>query len=82
MNNEQLLYWIEGYLSDKHSTEAYAIKNKIAAQRSTVPISSTGTASPSIIRIPGAGRNLVPDSAPMPTAAPVWMNCASEPDPF
>lgn len=29
MTNEQLLYWIEGYLSDKFSIEACAIKNKI-----------------------------------------------------
>ena len=29
MTNEQLIYWIEGYLSDKFSIEACAIKNKI-----------------------------------------------------
>ena len=76
MTNEQLLYWIEGYLTDKHSTEAYTIKNKIAAQRSQAPTSH------STISTPGAGRAFVPEAVPMPPAAPVWRNCASEPDPF
>lgn len=66
MTNEQLLYWIEGYLTDKHSTEAYTIKNKIAAQRSDTP---------TIPESPWA-------TAPMPPAAPVWLTCTSEPDPF
>lgn len=34
MNNEQLMYWIEGYLSDKFSIEACAIKSKINEMRS------------------------------------------------
>lgn len=29
MTNEQLIYWIEGYLSDKFSIEACAIRSKI-----------------------------------------------------
>lgn len=33
MTNEQLIYWIEGYLSDKFSIEACAIKNKINDMR-------------------------------------------------
>ena len=39
MTNEQLLYWIEGYLYDKHTIEAWAIKNKIQECRSGVPTS-------------------------------------------
>ena len=33
MTNEQLIYWIEGYLSDKWSIEACAIRNKIKEVR-------------------------------------------------
>lgn len=67
MTNEQLLYWIEGYLTDKHSTEAYTIKNKIAAQRS-----ATTT-------MPASPRTTVPVA---PSSVPVRPTSISEPDPF
>lgn len=33
MTNEQLIYWIEGFLSDKFSIEACAIRSKINEMR-------------------------------------------------
>lgn len=39
MTNEQLIYWIEGYLSDKFSIEACAIKNKINDMRGKPAVS-------------------------------------------
>lgn len=39
MNSNDMITWIEGYLYDKHSIEAWAIKNKIQEYRSGVPTS-------------------------------------------
>lgn len=88
MTNEQLLYWIEGYLADKHSAEAYTIKNKIAAQRTGTPVSPV---SPSLIRAStsqdstravGAGSGRIPAASPMPQPAPVWLNSTDGDVPF
>ena len=51
MTNEQLIYWIEGYLSDKWSIEACAIRSKIKEVREAstpelVPLSYTSPTSP------------------------------------
>ena len=91
MTNEQLLYWIEGFLSDKHSNEAYAIKSKISSYRKgsdTIATSITETDSltkglvPDHMWIAGSKQAAFPQAVPMPPNTPVWLNCASEPDPF
>lgn len=88
MTNEQLLYWIEGYLADKHTAEAYTIKNKIAAQRTGTPVSPV---SPSLIkastssdstRAVGDGRGYIPPALPQPQPMPVWLNTVVGDVPF
>ena len=43
MTNEQLIYWIEGYLSDKFSIEACAIRSKINDVRGKPTVSPETT---------------------------------------
>lgn len=43
MTNEQLIYWIEGYLSDKFSIEACAIRSKINDVRGKPAVSPETT---------------------------------------
>ena len=43
MTNEQLIYWIEGYLFDKWSIEACAIKNKLSEMRGKPAVSKETT---------------------------------------